>query len=256
MSKFCLVYEPKYSKSQFVIDFKLNEQSKYDFKHIELYNRYSDILSLRNGKHDLLSIDKLTNVFKTENDFLCETKIYRPLYSFFIGYPIKGYVNKLKPVFNNEELSKVISNVSYNKVIDCNLIEEITTLLITDKDFNSFYRKSNYYKTYEINRKLELLAHYERMLELEPDIETSYAYYEIIKNLKSEISKYHVFRELLLAKQEFYTEYKKSEIKTLEIARSETKKEEITKPFYVEEGEQLVLPGFEMQKVKTKNNIN
>lgn len=246
--RYSLVYEPKYSSWQYVVQFKKNE-GNYEFKHIQV-EKYKGIIDCKKAKSTLEDIDRLTNVFSSSEEFISNLKIYKPLHNFFIALPKKGYVNRITPVFNNEELGRKLTLVKDGKVDDKEQIKEfITMLLEEDKEFYRYFKNRECYKSSTLKQLIRDLRHYGDMLSGWPDHEINYMFDDTKKGLKEELKKYYVYREFLLAKQEFLIikQTKKTERKEL----VETKKEKIIPRFVpLEAEEQLIIEGFPMIKRK------
>lgn len=245
--RYSLVYEPKYSSHQYVVQFKKNEDN-YEFKHIQV-EKYKGIIDCKKAKATLEDIDRLTNSFSSSNEFISNLKIYKPLHNFFISLPKKGYVNRIIPVFNNEELASKLKLVHDGKIDDKEQIKEfIIMLLEDDKEFYRFFKNRECYKSSTLKQLVRDLRHYNEMLAGWPDHEINYMFDETKKNLKEELKKYYVYREFLLAKQEFL---KKQDSKPKETKEPVIKKEDVSPRFVpLEAEEQLIISGF--PKIKRK----
>lgn len=242
IKRFALVCEPMYASYQEIIDFKLNANNKYATKKIVI-NKYSGIVSSSSGKHFMSEIDKFTSNFESEAEFLRKIEEFKPLHKFFIGYSSNGYISTLNPVFGNDELAKRILLTENDKLIDKKIIKEkkdlVNLLLNVREEFLNVYIKKKYFKTRTIETALrEIRGIITAYKGVGLDSETLPIVEFRKEQLIDEFNKYHLYRGLFLAYQDYLKISEAKKIIEPEIAKNESEdvKRLILKPY---EGEQL-----------------
>lgn len=250
LKRFCLVYEPSYSTSQFIVDFRLNKEGSYSFKKIEV-EKFKGIIETKKGKNSLYDIDMFTNQYNSNEEFIRNIGVYKPIHSLFISLPVKGYVNKVNPVFGNSELQEKFKLVKDNIVNDKEEINNFLDMLLDRKSgFYKYVKSSGIYQSKTFLSLIEQARYYKKMLDACPDSETSYVYHEFKRKLKAELGKYHHYREMFLLKQEF----EKNDIKKEPPIKQQviTSEQPIFEPLEIEK--QLMIEGFPiLEKTKKKS---
>ncbi len=141
ISKYMLVFEPKYDLYQYAIHFG-KETS------VMKINKYTDTLTDTNkkiiSKNTLAEIDlQLTPLPNLPSIFAkyVDPKIFAyngiNLHRIFIGHKYGNYIYTLPVIFNNKELHDKLPLVNGNKIDDCIGREQFITLLLDEK--SSFY---------------------------------------------------------------------------------------------------------------------
>lgn len=246
--KFVLVLEKKYENCQNIILFNSNEISNQQFEMVKV-EKYKGITESKKGKYLMCEIDSITNKFSSELEFVKALKCYLPIHKLFIGVSSKGYIKNIKPSFGNFELLEELKLVKDDKLCGDMILtkKEKLVKMLAGKDarFANIYLKDEFYKTTVIKAAVmeirTVRKHYEH---LPLDSDANFVISTRIEQLLEEFDKYHLYRGLFLAHQEYYekcikptnnTEQVKKVVDSKDTECQKTKKLEF-KPY---EGEQI-----------------
>lgn len=177
------------------------ENESFVFKKFSV-NGFNGILKF-NRKSTLLDIDKMTCSYKDRDELLKNLKIFDPIFGMFIGYPTRGYVNRISPVFGDVQLVERIEKFVVGDKVKKEEVDRIFNELVTNKDLYKLYMKEDYFKTksfcFNIRQYMDMYEYISKGIEGDVTGELLY-----LKNaIKEDLSKYHLYRELFRATRDF-----------------------------------------------------
>ena len=205
--KFALVLEKKYDNCQNIILFDSDNDEINEFKMLEV-EKYKGISESKKGKYFMSEIDSITNKFSSESEFVKSLKWYLPIHKLFIGVSSKGYIKNIKPVFGNFELReelKLVKNDELCGEIILTKKEKLVSMLIgKDGRFANIYLKEDYYKTSTVEAAVREIRRIRTDYKAIPlDSDANYILSARKEQLLEEFDKYHLYRGLFLAHQEY-----------------------------------------------------
>lgn len=208
IKNFVLAYEPSgYGvDSHYIIDFKLNEDDTPNFKLLKV-EKYKGIVNTKKGRHTLAEIDNLTLHYQDQESFLHELIRSIDVYDLFAGFSTKGYVNKLRTVYDNPLLFEKLKLVKGNNIYDSKEIEKMIDLLtdIENPFSNNMFSDNAFFKSKRFQGLVTEIRKNKKVQLTDPCFELARCIFDDSFELKQELKKYPVYREVFRAKQKYLT---------------------------------------------------
>jgi len=205
--KYMLVYEPQnkslYTKntSHYVINFDISNGDGIITGVTEV-EKYKGLHDLKKGKYSLTSIDRLTTNFYDIHDLLSKIGIYDNVYDVFIAFSSKGYIFKLRPIFNNPLLKEKLKLVQDGYVNDRSRIIDFTKQLVDSTALYKTFVDGHYYVSNSFKEMLKEARYMrERQINGTSDSGDHIELYDVEREIRNKVAKYRNYRELLIISQ-------------------------------------------------------
>lgn len=202
--RYSLVYEYPSSDNMHIIDFKKDENNNYIWNTNIMVPKKNNIVK---GKHTLAEIDMFTNSFNSFehfNNLVLYNYFDENPNNTFILYKFDGY-NSLNVHFGNTNLIKKASMVKDSIINDPNEINQMIKMLLNTKSKFLQYLTTNL-DSYMLNDTSIIRLVKEIRKKSSYCDGTFYDGYDLYTDklkLKSSLSRYKIYREIFLAKEDY-----------------------------------------------------
>lgn len=208
INRFVILCRIKYAAKDQIIDFKLSKENKYLYRVVDVDRNISLSKVDKSVKHQLSEIDKFTSQFSDESDMLKKLSIFKNVYDLSITYSTNGFNKFIETVYNNYELIELLQYIENDKLKDKKILRQkdmlVQKLATFDASFALFYLGSSHFKTKSIANSVREIININKIYKSTGlDSEASCIIEHNKDYLLDEFNKYHLYRGLFLAYQDF-----------------------------------------------------
>lgn len=227
--RYSIVLEPHGSWEKYVVKFKLNKEGKYVYSKVP-FRDCKTISDAKNVKYTLSEIDKfVSQEFDNGADLFKKLGLYQQVHNIYIQFSSSGFLQRIYPIYDSAFIDKIPST----RIDIYHTVKEYLNELESNKKLYTRYLKSDIYKTKTVEDLVrELIRVRSYIIKSGGSSESNSYYSEINNELQNELYKYHILRELILAKDKIKDEENLKQDNEKEQSLKEKPKVLIKKPIY------------------------